>query len=61
MAVPKQKTSKSRRNMRRAHNALRVNHAIEACTNCGEPKLMHRVCMKCGFFRGVNVLALSAT
>lgn len=60
MAVPKQKTSKSRRDMRRSHDALSVNQAIESCKNCGEPKLMHRVCMKCGFFRGLNVLGLSA-
>ncbi|MFM7203238.1 MAG: 50S ribosomal protein L32 [Myxococcota bacterium] len=60
MAVPKQKTSKSRRDMRRSHLALRVNNAIESCTNCGEPKLRHRVCMKCGYFRGRNVLNLNA-
>ncbi len=56
MAVPKQKTSKSKRNMRRSHDALAVNHAIETCPQCGEPKLMHRTCMKCGYFKGRNVL-----
>lgn len=56
MAVPKQKTSKSRRNMRRAHDALSVNHAIEACPQCGEAKLLHRTCMKCGHYRGRNIL-----
>lgn len=60
MAVPKQKTSKSRRNMRRSHLALKVNQAIEPCKNCGEAKLMHRACMKCGFFMGRDVLQLSA-
>jgi large subunit ribosomal protein L32 len=56
VAVPKQKTSKSRRDKRRSHLALTVNHAIEACTQCGEPKLMHRACGKCGYFRGRSVL-----
>lgn len=57
MAVPKQKTSKSRRDMRRSHDALKVNQAIEMCSNCGEPKLMHRTCMKCGYLRGQKILS----
>ncbi len=60
MAVPKQKTSKSRRDMRRSHDALSINHAVESCAQCAEPKLLHRACMKCGHFRGRNVLGKSA-
>ncbi|MCX7352551.1 MAG: 50S ribosomal protein L32, partial [Proteobacteria bacterium] len=38
MAVPKKKTSQSRRNMRRSHHALTpVN--VQECPNCGSPKL----------------------
>lgn len=55
MAVPKQKTSKSRRNMRRSHDALTVNNAIETCVQCGDAKLRHRVCTKCWHFRGQNI------
>lgn len=60
MAVPKQKTSKSRRDKRRSHLALTVNNAIESCTQCGEAKLMHRACAKCGYYRGRSVLATTS-
>ncbi|MFN7709345.1 MAG: 50S ribosomal protein L32 [Holosporales bacterium] len=54
MAVPKKKTSKSRRNMRRAHDNVRVYNSSE-CNNCGERKLPHHVCGKCGHYRGREV------
>ncbi|MDY0241818.1 MAG: 50S ribosomal protein L32 [Rhodospirillaceae bacterium] len=55
MAVPKKKTSKSRRNMRRSHHALpSVGHT--ECPNCGEPKLQHHVCKACGFYDGREVV-----
>jgi large subunit ribosomal protein L32 len=42
MAVPKRKTSKSRRNMRRSHHALgRVNVIIDPVT--GDYKLPHHI------------------
>jgi len=56
MAVPKKKTSKSRRNMRRSHDALKFTAATGICDACGELKLRHRVCMSCGDYRGVKVL-----
>jgi len=49
MAVPKRKTSKSVRNMRRAHHALKGTNAIE-CPNCGEPMLPHHICGACGHY-----------
>jgi len=49
MAVPKQKTSKSRRNMRRSHHALSVS-AYAECPNCGELKRPHHVCDACGHY-----------
>lgn len=55
MAVPKKRTSKSRRNMRRAHDALKPQHMI-VCTECGEPVLRHRVCLACGQYRGKEIL-----
>lgn len=54
MAVPKKKTSKSRRNMRRAHDAL-TPVVMSECSNCGEPKRSHHVCGACGFYRGRQV------
>ena len=43
MATPKKKTSQSRRNMRRSHDALTPN-AYHECPNCGELKRPHNVC-----------------
>ncbi len=55
MAVPKKKVSKSRRNMRRAHDALVANGGTE-CPNCGEQKLPHHVCPACGQYKGRDVV-----
>lgn len=51
MAVPKRKTSPSRRNMRRAHHALKAKSAME-CPNCGSAKRPHHVCGSCGYYDG---------
>lgn len=53
--LPKRKISKSRRNRRRAHDALSLNHLVE-CENCGEYHVAHRVCLKCGTYRGEQVM-----
>ncbi|MCB0353737.1 MAG: 50S ribosomal protein L32 [Bdellovibrionales bacterium] len=58
MAVPKKKTSKSKRNMRRSHDALSRTFAI-ICPSCGEPMLRHRACPSCGEYRGKKVLDVS--
>jgi large subunit ribosomal protein L32 len=55
MAVPKKKTSKSRRNMRRSHHALTPIYSGE-CPNCGERKLSHHVCPSCGYYNGRAIL-----
>ena len=54
MAVPKSKISKSRRNMRRSHDALSPNAQME-CPNCGEVKRPHHVCASCGYYDGREV------
>lgn len=56
MAVPKKKVSQSRRNMRRAHEALKGSTYAE-CPNCGELKRPHHVCGACGFYDGREVVA----
>lgn len=55
MAVPKKKTSVSRRGMRRSHHGLVAINTHE-CTNCGATKLPHHVCHSCGFYNGRQVL-----
>ena len=59
MATPKQKTSKSRRNMRRSHDALTAN-AYQECPNCGELKRPHNVCPSCGHYDKREVVAQKA-
>ncbi len=55
MAVPKKKISKSRRNMRRSHDALKAN-TYEECSACGELKRPHHVCASCGQYNGRDVV-----
>ncbi len=58
MAVPKSRTSKARRNSRRAQWKLTVPGLVE-CPQCHEKKLPHRVCLNCGFYRGKEILDTS--
>ena len=55
MAVPKRKTTPSRRNMRRSHHALAAN-AYADCPKCGEPKRPHHVCGACGHYSDREVV-----
>ncbi|MBI9102251.1 MAG: 50S ribosomal protein L32 [Spirochaetales bacterium] len=58
MAVPKNKASKARTRRRKAINSqLKVTTFIE-CNNCGNSVVPHRVCPKCGFYKGKQVLDL---
>jgi large subunit ribosomal protein L32 len=59
MAVPKKKTSKSRRNMRRAHDGL-TPQAHNECANCGELKRPHHICPSCGYYDGREVVEVEA-
>ena len=56
--LPKRKVSKSRRDRRRAHHALTLKHLVE-CESCGEYHIAHRVCLKCGAYRGEEVIEIA--
>ncbi len=56
MAVPKRRTSKTRKNKRRTHIKLAVP-GFQECGNCGEFKLAHRVCPSCGSYKGEEVVS----
>jgi large subunit ribosomal protein L32 len=58
MAVPKRKVSKSRRDMRRSHNAIEFRPALVKCEKCGEWKERHRICKACGTYRGRQVFEI---
>ena len=55
MAVPKRKTSHSKRNKRRAHHALAAPSVV-SCPECGESMVRHRACPHCGHYRGRQVV-----
>lgn len=55
MAVPKRKTTPSRKGKRRSHHTLRNIHPLE-CPNCGEFKLPHHICLSCGYYDGKEII-----
>lgn len=56
MAVPKRKTSKAKRDSRRANTWTLSAPTIAECPQCHKPKLSHRVCKNCGYYNGRQVL-----
>ena len=59
MAVPKQRHTKSRRNKRRAHHALKKQNVF-VCPKCGEPILPHSICSNCGVYSGKEIVDVMA-
>ncbi|MFQ3568590.1 MAG: 50S ribosomal protein L32 [Aggregatilineales bacterium] len=55
--LPKRKHSRSRRNRRRAHDALSLKQLAQ-CEACGEYHVAHHVCAKCGSYRGETIIKI---
>lgn len=55
MPVPKRKTSRAVRDMRRATHKLEAP-ARSVCPQCHQPKLPHRVCPECGYYDGKEII-----
>jgi len=55
MAVPKGKVSKARRNSRKANWKI-ASPSIVECTHCHEFTQPHKVCTKCGYYDGKEVI-----
>ena len=55
MAVPKRKTSKSKRDMRRSHDALKSINIIED-KESGEPRISHRLDLSTGIYNGRQII-----
>ena len=55
MAHPKRGHSNARSGKRRTHHNIDAPN-LNKCRNCGEPKLPHRICKKCGFYNGKQVV-----
>ena len=54
-AVPKNKRSKSKRDMKR--NNFKLNAmSITECPRCHAKKVAHRVCLSCGYYNNVEII-----
>jgi len=50
MAVPKKRTSKMKKRMRRSHLGM-PRLALSRCSHCGAAIRPHRVCHNCGHYK----------
>ncbi len=55
--VPKKRTSRAKRDSRRAHDFLTAPTLV-ACKNCGASRVPHTVCASCGQYGGRQVLSV---
>ena len=55
MAVPKRKTTPSKRNMRRSHHSVKSINIVED-KKSGEYRLSHHVDLKTGYYNGKKIL-----
>ena len=56
MAVPKKRTSSTRRDKRRAQH-MAATPRLNTCPRCHSPRLPHRVCPTCGTYAGREVVS----
>ncbi|MBP5301427.1 MAG: 50S ribosomal protein L32 [Bacilli bacterium] len=60
MAVPKRRTSKTKKRKRRTnikyYGESTLKHNLVTCSNCNEIIMAHIVCPKCGFYKGEKIL-----
>jgi len=56
-ALPKKKTSISRKRRRRSHLSAAIP-ALVVCPQCRSPRPSHHACPICGTYRGREVLAV---
>ena len=57
VAVPKNKKSKSKRDMRRTHDKLKLASIVE-CPRCHSKKIAHRVCENCGYYDNKEIIKI---
>ncbi len=58
MAVPRNRHSNARKNIRRSHDAKKAKCAA-VCSNCKQAVMPHTVCASCGFYKGKVVISSS--
>jgi large subunit ribosomal protein L32 len=59
MPNPKRRHSNTRTRKRRTHDKMTAMNT-SACANCGNPIAPHRVCPKCGHYKGRQVIQIKA-
>jgi len=57
MAVPRNRLSNARKNIRRAHDAKKPKNVV-SCKNCGEAKVPHVLCKSCGVYNNRVVVEM---
>lgn len=61
MAVPKRKKSKAKIRTRKSALGTKTQmFRAVPCPQCGQPRLTHRVCPSCGYYRGKQVLTVKS-
>lgn len=58
MGLTKRRHSKTRRDKRRANWKLTLPGMV-LCPQCHEPKLPHRMCRACGYYKNKTVINVS--
>lgn len=56
MGVPRARRTKSKQGQRRSHLALKKK-VLTICLNCKTAILPHTICIKCGFYKGRQVVS----
>ncbi len=59
MGVPKRRMSKMRLRTRKAANRYHAPQ-LSVCSQCGARVRPHRVCPSCGYYKGRQVVSISA-
>lgn len=59
MGVPKRRVSKMRLRTRKASHRLKAPQ-LSACPQCGARVRPHRVCPSCGYYKGRQVVSVTA-
>ncbi|MDD9971243.1 MAG: 50S ribosomal protein L32 [Myxococcales bacterium] len=58
MAVPKRRTTRAKRDQRRAQHDRVLAPNVNPCPNCGEMMRPHRVCPSCGHYKGQRIFEM---